>query len=75
MIDALLFNCRFEIVITLTGSSRSTGQIAQEKTSYLPREIMWGHRFENIVHYNKSNEGYVADFEKFDNTYAVCRNV
>lgn len=59
-------------MVTLTGSSRSTGQIAQEKTSYLPREIMWGHRFENIVNFEKSSDAYVADYDKFDNTYAVC---
>lgn len=32
---------------------------------------MWGHRFENIVHYDRKNEIYVADFDKFDHTVAV----
>lgn len=67
------FNCRFEIVVTLTGGSRSTGQLTQERTSYLPREIMWGHRFINIVEYDRRSAVYVADYDQFDSTESVSK--
>lgn len=35
---------------------------------------MWGHRFENIVNFHKPSDAYVADYDKFDNTYAVSGN-
>lgn len=62
---------KFEIIVTLTGSSRSTGQMTQARTSYLHREIMWGHRFMNIVSYDKNQEGYVVDFTRFDETIPI----
>lgn len=62
---------RYEIVITLTGSSRTTGQMSEEKTSYLPKEIMWGHRFNEIVEFDKQRRIYVADYDKFDETVPV----
>lgn len=62
---------RFEIVVTLTGASRSTGQLTQERTSYLPREILWGHRFPNIVEYDRKHCVYVADYDQFETTEAV----
>lgn len=37
----------------------------------MPREILWGHRFENMVYYNKKDDEYVADFDKFDATTTV----
>lgn len=62
---------RFEIVVTLTGSSRSTGQLTEERTSYLPKEIMWGHRFTNIVTFDLVNEVFEVDYEHFDDTVSV----
>lgn len=58
-------------MVTLTGSSRSTGQLTQERTSYLPREIMWGHRFMNVIDYDRVNEVFEVDYEHFDNTIMV----
>ena len=40
---------KFEIVVILEGIVESTGNTAQTRTSYLPREILWGYRFENMV--------------------------
>lgn len=65
------FRCRFEIVVTFTGASPSTGQTTEERTSYLSSEISWGHRFVNLVEYNAVNEEYFADYDKFDETEAV----
>lgn len=57
---------RFEIVVCFTGSSRATGQISEERTSYLPREILWGHRFKEIVEYDCEEGVYLADYDRFD---------
>lgn len=59
------------MVITLTGSSRSTGQMTQSRTSYLPKEILWGHRFQNLTHYDRTQNTYIADFDRFDSTVEV----
>ena len=40
---------KFELVVFLEGIVESTGNTVQTKTSYLPREILWGYRFENMV--------------------------
>lgn len=32
---------------------------------------MWGNRFVNMTHYNKTNEVYVADYDKFDETIQI----
>lgn len=64
---------RFEIIVTLTGSSSTTAQMTQSRTSYLPKEIFWGHRFVNIISYDKTKDTYVADYDKFDETIVVCK--
>ncbi|XP_049283388.1 ATP-sensitive inward rectifier potassium channel 11-like [Anopheles funestus] len=61
-----LLDRRFEIVITMTGSTMTTGQCTQARTSYLPVEIMWGHRFQNIIEYDPQRECYVAMNEQLD---------
>ena len=40
---------KFELVVFLEGIVESTGNTVQTRTSYLPREILWGYRFENMV--------------------------
>jgi potassium inwardly-rectifying channel subfamily J, other len=49
----------------------STGQTTQARTSYLASEILWGHRFEPVVTYNKEKQGYEIDYSKFDATVQV----
>ncbi|PIO75937.1 inward rectifier potassium channel [Teladorsagia circumcincta] len=39
-----LLSAQFEIICLLEGIVESTGMTAQAKTSYLPCEILWGHR-------------------------------
>lgn len=56
----------------MTGSSRTTGQLTQCRTSYLPKEIMWGHRFVNMISYNSSEQVYEVDHDKFDEIIEVC---
>ncbi|KAG5681936.1 hypothetical protein PVAND_011338 [Polypedilum vanderplanki] len=62
---------RFEIVVILEGTVESTGQTTQARSSYLAQEILWGHRFEPVVTYNKEKQGYEIDYSKFDSTLQV----
>ncbi|GAB0090280.1 ATP-sensitive inward rectifier potassium channel 11 isoform X1 [Sergentomyia squamirostris] len=66
-----LLNRHFEIVITMTGGCRSTGNLTQTRTSYLPRDILWGHKFVNLLTYDQVKETYVADHEKFDSVQQI----
>lgn len=66
-----LINERFEIVVILEGTTESTGQTTQARSSYLPPEILWGHRFEPLVSYNKERLSYQVDYSLFHNTYQV----
>jgi len=52
---------KFELVVFLEGIVESTGNTVQTKTSYLPREILWGYRFENMVTYNDDPGVYLID--------------
>ncbi|XP_063234505.1 G protein-activated inward rectifier potassium channel 3-like isoform X2 [Bacillus rossius redtenbacheri] len=62
---------RFEIVVILEGTIESTGQTTQARSSYLPSEILWGHRFEPVVEYNKERQGYEVNYSKFNDTQLV----
>lgn len=57
---------RFEVVASMSGMSRNTGQVTQARTSYLSREILWGYRFTNIVDYDEELESFVTDIDKLD---------
>ncbi|GCB77963.1 ATP-sensitive inward rectifier potassium channel 11-like [Scyliorhinus torazame] len=55
-----------EVVVILEGVVETTGITTQARTSYLPDEIFWGHRFVPIV---TEEEGrYSVDYSKFGNT-------
>lgn len=43
----------------------------QARSSYLPSEILWGHRFENIIHFRKETGEYEVNYTLFNNTYEV----
>jgi len=62
---------KFEIVVLLEGTVESTGQTTQARTSYLNMEILWGHRFDPVVGYNKDRQGYEIDYSKFNETIQV----
>ncbi|XP_040286078.1 ATP-sensitive inward rectifier potassium channel 11-like [Bufo bufo] len=58
-----------EVVVILEGVVETTGITTQARTSYLPDEILWGHRFVPIV---TEEEGrYSVDYSKFGNTVKV----
>ncbi|XP_063825022.1 G protein-activated inward rectifier potassium channel 3 isoform X2 [Ostrinia nubilalis] len=62
---------RFEIVVMLEGVIESTGMTTQARSSFLPSEILWGHRFETMVTFRKDTGEYEVDYTKFNNTYEV----
>ncbi|KAI2804154.1 Inward rectifier potassium channel [Blomia tropicalis] len=60
---------KFEIVVILEGTVESTGQSVQARTSYLPSEILWGHRFEQMIRYQNDVGEFFVDYSKFNNTF------
>ncbi|XP_039754589.1 G protein-activated inward rectifier potassium channel 3 isoform X3 [Pararge aegeria] len=62
---------RFEIVVMLEGVIESTGMTTQARSSYLPSEVQWGHRFETMVSFRKDTGEYEVDYTRFNNTYEV----
>lgn len=71
MSAADLIQDRFEIVVILEGTVESTGQTTQARSSYLNTEILWGHRFEQIVSYNKDKQCYEINYSRFNCTLQV----
>lgn len=70
--NAKQFNAgQFELYVTIVGTSPTTAQMTEAKTSYVPREIYWGQRFANIIHYDASHERYIVDYENFNSTISV----
>ncbi|TKS68073.1 ATP-sensitive inward rectifier potassium channel 12 [Collichthys lucidus] len=59
----------FEIVVILEGMVEATAMTTQARSSYLAKEIMWGHRFEPVV-FEKSDR-YHVDYSRFHKTYEV----
>ncbi|BET02833.1 Inwardly rectifying K channel [Nesidiocoris tenuis] len=62
---------RFEIVVILEGVIESTGMTTQARSSYLPNEILWGHRFETMVNFKKETGEHEVDYSQFNSTYEV----
>lgn len=65
--DQMLSNT-FEIIIILEGTIEATGEICQARTSYSSKDIVWGHRFVNMVDFDEDNGQWRANFEKFNQT-------
>ncbi|XP_054285034.1 G protein-activated inward rectifier potassium channel 3-like isoform X2 [Macrosteles quadrilineatus] len=62
---------RFEIVVILEGVIESTGMTTQARSSYLPSEILWGHRFQTLVSFKKETGEHEVDYSLFNDTYEV----
>lgn len=62
---------RSEIVVVLEGTVESTGQTTQARSSYINSEIMWGHRFEQIVAFNKTKKCFEINYARFNCTLQV----
>uniref|UniRef100_A0A1A8BSF6 Potassium inwardly-rectifying channel, subfamily J, member 12 n=1 Tax=Nothobranchius kadleci TaxID=1051664 RepID=A0A1A8BSF6_NOTKA len=59
----------FEIVIILEGLVEATAMTTQARSSYLPSEILWGHRFEPVI-FEERNQ-YRVDYAYFHKTFEV----
>lgn len=66
-----LANSSYEITLSLKGASASMGTFTQSQTSYLPREVVWGHRFKPVVRYDGRKQKYVIEEKKLDATEPV----
>jgi len=55
---------KFEIILTMEGTTPETGNNIQVRTSYLPSEILWGYKFEHsCVMFNKQLGKYEVKFD------------
>jgi len=55
---------KFEIILTLEGTTPETGNNIQVRTSYLPSEILWGYKFEHsCVKFNEDIGKYEVSFD------------
>nr|XP_009859945.1 ATP-sensitive inward rectifier potassium channel 12-like isoform X2 [Ciona intestinalis] len=61
-------HANFEVILILEGMVEATGMTTQARASYLPNEILWGHRFQNMISFTRNN-GYKVNFGKFNKTY------
>ncbi|KAK2715389.1 hypothetical protein QYM36_010116 [Artemia franciscana] len=62
---------KFEIVIILERTVESTSMTTQARSSYIPTDILWGHRFQNMVSFRKDTAAHNIDYSLFDSTYEV----
>eukprot|EP00794_Sanderia_malayensis_P009298 gene9298-10279_t len=59
-----------EVVIILEGTVPHTGMVTQAVASYTSKEILWGHRFNDMVDAKCfSDDTWKVDFKKFHMTY------
>ena len=47
---------KFELVAVLEGTNETSNAKFQARTSYLPHEILWGHRFESMLLYRRDQK-------------------
>lgn len=66
-----LSKSNFELVVVLEGIVESTGMTTQARTSYLPDEILWGHRFERLVSFQRESGQYLIDYSRFHSTISL----
>lgn len=59
----------FEIVVILEGMVEATAMTTQFRSSYLAREVLWGHRFEPVIY--EERDRYKVDYARFHKTYEV----
>lgn len=50
---------------------KSTGMTTQARSSYLVNEILWGHRFEKLITFQKEDGTYKIDYSRFDTTVPI----
>lgn len=60
----------FEVIVTFVYSEDSTGNTHQSRSSYTPLEILWGHRFNDILKDKTSH--YKVNYSQFHKTHEVA---
>ena len=64
-----LASSQAEIIITLEGTTPDTSSTVQVRTSYLPSEILWGHRFDHsTVNYDTETAKYNVSFKTINSS-------
>ncbi|XP_023331211.1 ATP-sensitive inward rectifier potassium channel 12 [Eurytemora carolleeae] len=56
-----LLSYKFEIIVILEAIVEPTGNNTQARSSFIPSEILWGHRFDSMVSYLKHKGVYAVD--------------
>jgi inward rectifier potassium channel len=56
-----------ELIVTATGIDETIAQPVHVRTSYLPHEIMWGHRFADLFGWTEDGRR-VIDYRRFHDT-------
>ncbi|KAF9800613.1 hypothetical protein SFRURICE_006517, partial [Spodoptera frugiperda] len=62
---------KFEILVVFEGVIESTGQQVQARTSYTECDILWGHRFIQMVKPDTKSNMYDVDFSKLCETERI----
>ena len=66
-----LANEKFEILVIMEGTIETSSMTFQARSSYLPTEVLWGHRFEQMLLYRKDHNKFQVNFSAFHSTYQV----
>jgi inward rectifier potassium channel len=56
-----------ELIVTATGIDETIAQRVHARASYLPREILWGHRFVDVIGWTDDGSR-VIDYRRFHDT-------
>ncbi len=71
MSEAEMTQGSFEIIVTLEGTTASTDMSTQAMTSYLPSEIVWGYRFDEMIGAKSDTGRPTVDHTLMDDMYPV----
>ncbi|XP_076268798.1 G protein-activated inward rectifier potassium channel 3-like [Rhynchophorus ferrugineus] len=66
-----LITKRFEVIVVLEGESLTTSYMSRTMTSYVSREIKWGHKFKPCVFWNRECSKYEVNNKLFNKTEEV----
>uniref|UniRef100_A0AC34FF58 Inward rectifier potassium channel C-terminal domain-containing protein n=1 Tax=Panagrolaimus sp. ES5 TaxID=591445 RepID=A0AC34FF58_9BILA len=68
MTPEIMRSADFELIMTVEGIVEATGMTFQARTSFLPNEIQWGHRFTPMVILNETTGKFEVDYSHFEMT-------
>ena len=62
---------KFELLVIMEGTIETSSMTFTARSSYLPTEVLWGHRFEQMLLYRKDHNKFQVNFSAFHSTYEV----